>query len=194
MWRGHSCLPRRDSSRRLRIGTGPQAPRRVSDLLRSTPRWRAIRGTGLSHFRLASALQMRQTELAMPQLQLPVFPSGSKNITEGIAVECRDKQVVYFCGLLPVFQHAEGDLQTFRLITSQLIDMGAVRQVDIVDAFGVPLPTVKRYLKLLREFGPKVFFKEPERRSASVLTSEVRQIVERLIAEGRSVPEVAEAS
>ncbi|HLY19450.1 MAG TPA: hypothetical protein VKR61_19620 [Bryobacteraceae bacterium] len=130
----------------------------------------------------------------MPQLQLPVFPSGSKNITEGIAVECRDKQVVYFCGLLPVFQHAEGDLQTFRLITSQLIDMGAVRQVDIVDAFGVPLPTVKRYLKLLREFGPKVFFKEPERRSASVLTSEVRQIVERLIAEGRSVPEVAEAS
>jgi hypothetical protein len=137
---------------------------------------------------------MSQTELAMPQLQLPIFPSGSKNITEGIAMECRDKRVVYFCGLLPVFQHGEGDLQSFRLITSQLIDMGAVRQVDIVNAFGVPLPTVKRYLKLLREHGPKVFFREPGRRSASVLTGEARQIVERLIAEGRSVPEVAEAS
>jgi hypothetical protein len=130
----------------------------------------------------------------MPQLQLPIFPSGSKSIAEGIAVECRDKQVVYFSGLLPVFQHAEDDLQSFRLFTSQLIDMGVVRQVDIVNAFGVPLPTVKRYLKLLRDHGPKVFFAEPKRRSAAVLNDEVRQVVERLIEEGRSVPEMAEAS
>ncbi|MGA3374009.1 MAG: helix-turn-helix domain-containing protein [Terracidiphilus sp.] len=130
----------------------------------------------------------------MPQLQLPIFPSGSKNITKGIAVECRDKQVVYFSGLLPVFQHAQGDLQSFRLFTSQLIDMGAVRQVDIVNAFGVPLPTVKRYLKLLRDHGPKIFFAVPKRRSAPVLTGDVRQTAERLIAEGMSVPEVAEAS
>ena len=120
----------------------------------------------------------------MPQLQLPIFPSGSKNITKGIAVECQDKQVVYFSGLLPIFQHAEGDLQSFRLFTSQLIDMGAVRQVDVVNAFGVPLPTVKRYLKLLRDQGPKVFFSIPKRRSAPVLTDEVRQTAERLIAEG----------
>jgi len=130
----------------------------------------------------------------MPQLQLPIFPSGSKNITKGIAVECRDKQVVYVSGLLPVFQHAEGDLQSFRLFTSQLIDMGAVRSMDIVNAFGVPLPTVKRYLKLLRDHGPKEFFSIPKRRSAPVLTEDVRQTAERLIAEGRSVPEVAEAS
>ena len=86
----------------------------------------------------------------MPQLQLPIFPAGAKCITHEIAVECRDKQVVYLYGSLPVFQHAEGDLQSFRLITSQLIDMGAARQVDVVNAFGVPLPTVKRYLKLLQ--------------------------------------------
>ena len=130
----------------------------------------------------------------MPQLQLPIFPAGSKAIAEGIAVECRDKQVVYFSGLLPVFQHAEGDLQSFRMFTSRLIDMGAVRQVDIVNTFGIPLPTVKRYLKLLRDHGPKVFFAEPKRRSASVLKGEARQLVEQLIEEGRSVPEVAEAS
>ncbi len=131
----------------------------------------------------------------MPQLQLPIFPSGSKCIAEGIAAECRDKQVVYFSGLLPVFHHAEDDLQSFRLFTSQLIDMGVVRQVDIVNAFGVPLPTVKRYLKLLRDHGPKVFFAEkPKRRAASVLTDEARQAVERLIEEGKSVPEMAEIS
>lgn len=130
----------------------------------------------------------------MPQLQLPIFPSGAKCITNEIAAECRDKQVVYFSGSLPVFQHAEDDLQSFRLFTSQLIDMGAVRQVDIVNAFGVPLPTVKRYLKLLRDHGPKSFFAAPNRRSAPVLKGEARQTAERLIEEGRSVPEVAEAS
>jgi hypothetical protein len=42
--------------------------------------------------------------------------------------------VVYLYGSLPVFQQAEGDLQSFRLITSHLIDMGEARQVDIVNA------------------------------------------------------------
>ena len=130
----------------------------------------------------------------MPQLQLPIFPAGAKCITDEIAVECRDKQVVYLYGSLPVFQHAEDDLQSFRLITSQLIDMGVARQVDIVNAFGIPLPTVKRYLKLLRDHGSKAFFAEPKRRSASVLKGERRQIAERLIEEGKSVPEVAQAS
>src|SRR5258706_7796684 len=129
--------------------------------------------------------------LCMHQLKIPFFLSGSKCISEGVAAECRDKRVVYFCGLLPVFQHAEGDLQSFRMFTSQLIDMDVVRQVDIVNAFGVPLPTVKRYLKLLRDQGPKAFFTEPKRRSASVLKDEVRQVVERLIEEGRSVPETS---
>src|SRR2546425_11330388 len=104
-------------------------------------------------------------ELSMPQLQLPIFPAGSECITDSIAVECRNKQVVYIYGTLPIFQHAEGDVQSFRLITSQLIDSGAARQVDIVDAFGVPLATVKRYLKLLRGHGSKAFFAEPQRRS-----------------------------
>jgi len=130
----------------------------------------------------------------MPQLQLPIFPAGSKRITDQIAVECRDKHVVYMYGFMPVFQHAEGDLQSFRLMTSQLIDMGVARQVDIVDAFGVPLPTVKRYLKLLREHGSKAFFAGPKTRVGSVLKGEALQTVQRLMEEGRSVPEVAQAS
>jgi hypothetical protein len=39
-----------------------------------------------------------------------------------------------------------------------------------------------------------MFFAEPKRRSASVLKGEVRQVVEQLIEEGRSVPEMAEVS
>src|SRR5271169_841378 len=128
----------------------------------------------------------------MPLLQRPIFPSESKCISEGYSVECRGKQVVYFVNLLPVFQHDEDDLRSFRMFTSQLIDMDAVRQVDIAGTFGVPLPTVKRYLKLLRDHGKEAFFAGAKRRSATVLTDGIRQLIESLIAEGKNVPEVAE--
>src|ERR1035438_2253955 len=130
----------------------------------------------------------------MPRLQRPIFPAESKCIADGYSVECRDKQVVYFSSLMPIFQHAEDDLRSFRMFTSLLIVMDVVRQVDIVKVFGVPLPTVKRYLKLLRDHGQEAFFTDPKPRSAPVLTEETRQVIERLMEEGKSVPEVAEAS
>jgi transposase len=140
------------------------------------------------------AVGVGQTGLTMPQLQLPIFPVGAKCITDGIAVECKDKQVVYIYGSLPVFQHDQEDLRSFRLFTSQLINMGSARQVDIVNAFGVPLPTVKRYLKLLRDRGPEAFFAEPGARSGSVLKGDKLQIVQSLLREGSSVPEAAQAT
>jgi hypothetical protein len=130
----------------------------------------------------------------MPQLQLPVFPSGSKNLTNEIAVECEGKQVVYTHGLMPIFQHDKGDIRSFRMFTSQLVNMGAARQGDIVKTFGVPLPTVKRYLRLMREQGSKAFFAEPMVRSAPVLNGAALENVESLLREGRSVPEVARAT
>ena len=86
----------------------------------------------------------------MPQLQLPIFPDGLTSITEDLAFQREDGKVVYFHGLMPVFQHGERDLKSFRMYTSQLIANGTVRQRDIVRAFGVPLATVKRYMKLHR--------------------------------------------
>ena len=106
----------------------------------------------------------------MPQLQLPIFPNGLTSITEDLAFQREDGKVVYFHGLMPVFQHGERDLKSFRMFTSQLIANGTVRQRDIVRAFGVPLATVKRYMKLHREHGAAGFFRPPRRRSASVLT------------------------
>jgi hypothetical protein len=131
----------------------------------------------------------------MPKLQKPIFPSGgTKNISESISVEVRDKRLVYFNGLLPIFQHDESDLQSFRMFTSSLIDLGELRQVDVAEGFGVPLPTIKRYLKLLREHDKKDFYTNPKPRSEAVLNAEVRQDVERLLAEGNTVPEVAQAT
>ena len=98
---------------------------------------------------------------------------------------------MYFHGLMPVFQHDETDLRSFRMFTSQLIANGTVRQRDIVQAFGVPLATVKRYMKVHREQGSAGFFRTQRRRSASVLTPEVKQRAQALLDEGKSVPEVS---
>ncbi len=128
---------------------------------------------------------------AMPQLQLPIFPDGLTPINEDLAFQREGGKVVYFHGLLPVFQHDDRDLKSFRMFTSQLIANGTVRQRDIVQAFGVPLATVKRYTKVHREHGSAGFFRTPRRRSASVLTPEVKQRAQTLLDEGQSVPEVS---
>src|SRR5712691_11224926 len=127
----------------------------------------------------------------MPQLQLPIFPAGLSSITEDLAFQQENGKVVYFRGLLPVFQHDQKDVKSFRMITSQLIANGTVRQRDIVRAFGVPLATVKRYMKVHRQQGAAGFFRQPRRRSANVLAPEVKQRAQALLDEGKSVPEVS---
>ncbi len=127
----------------------------------------------------------------MPQLLLPIFPANLTSITEDMAFQREAGKVVYFHGMLPVFQHDEKDLKSFRLFSSQLIANGTVRQRDIARAFGVPLATVKRYMKVYREQGAAGFFRARRRRSASVLTPEVKQRAQALLDQGKSVPEVS---
>lgn len=79
------------------------------------------------------------------------------------------------------------------MFTSQMIAGGTVKPKEIVKAFGVPMITVKRYVKLYREQGPKGFYEtKPRHSSASVLKGEVMEQAQRLLDAGRSVPEVAE--
>lgn len=127
----------------------------------------------------------------MPQLQLPIFPAGLTPITNEIGFQHQDGRVVYFHGCLPMFQHGEKDLKSFRMFTSQLIDNGTVRQRDIARAFGVPRATVKRYVRLYRDQGTEGFFRAPRRRGPGVLTAEVRQQIQALLDAGQGVPEVA---
>jgi len=79
------------------------------------------------------------------------------------------------------------------MFTSQMIVSGTVKPKEIGKAFGVPMITVKRYVKLYRDQGTKGFYEaKPRHSSASVLTGEVMVRAQRLFDERRSVPEVAE--
>ena len=128
----------------------------------------------------------------MPQMQLPIFPAGVTEINHRIAVQKEAGKVCYIHGHLPVFQHEEQDVQSFRMFTSQMIVGGTVKPKEIVQTFGVPMITVKRYAKLYRDQGAKGFYEsKPRHSSASVLKGEVLAQAQHLLDQGWIVPEVA---
>jgi transposase-like protein len=128
--------------------------------------------------------------LAVPQLQLPIFPEGMTELSAELAFQRKDDWVYYVHGMAPVFQHEAKDVAAFRLFTSQLVVQGVVREADIVRVFGVPRITVMRAVKLYRAEGPKGFFKKRGVRSAGVLKGETHQKAQALLDAGKSVPEV----
>src|ERR1035441_500973 len=80
----------------------------------------------------------------MPQLQLPIFPAGVTEINSQIAVQTEAGRVFYLHGHLPVFQHGEQDVRSFRMFTSQMIEGGTVKPKEIVKTFGVPMRSEER--------------------------------------------------
>ena len=73
-----------------------------------------------------------------------------------------------------------------------MIVNGTVKPKDIVRGFGVPMVTVKRYVKVMRERGSEGFYvRQARHSSASVLKGEVLERAQQLLDKGRSVPEVA---
>ncbi len=128
----------------------------------------------------------------MVQTQLPFFPVGSTHITSWLVFEKKDDRITYFNGGLPVFEHAEDDDTTFRMITAQFVVNGAAKQMDIVRAFGVTQISVKRAVKLYRKEGTQGFYKTKRVRSAAVLIPEVLSEAQSLLIDGKDITEVAE--
>jgi transposase len=133
-----------------------------------------------------------QEEGIIPQALLPLIADGAKRINHVISVVRENGQWTYFCGVQPVFQHAENDRRSFRMFTAQLICQGACRQVDIVRAFGVSKNSVIRSVDKYRAGGVEAFFSPRATRSASVMTPEVTARAQQLLWAGRSRKEVAE--
>jgi len=129
----------------------------------------------------------------MPQLQLPLFPHGSVHLTPDLAVLRQDDTVTYVHGSLPVFRHRADDVQSFRLITSQLYLNGHVQQSDVVRVFGVSPDSVKRAVKRYQTQGPGGFWRTPRRRGASVLTAEVLARVQAALDAGQELSAIARA-
>ena len=133
-----------------------------------------------------------QEEGTIPQALLPLIPDGATRIGDSISVVRENGQWTYFCGVYPVFQHAEGDRRAFRMFTAQLICQGTCRQVDIVRVFGVSKISVIRSVAAYRAGGVAAFYAPRAGRGASVLTPEVTAQAQQLLEAGLRPREVAD--
>jgi len=121
----------------------------------------------------------------MPQQILPLIPRGATQINGLVSVWRDTESWTYFLATHPIYSHRKTDQRMFRLITSQLIDSGACRQVDIRRTFGVSKSSVIRSLNKLRSGGPEAFFVQRRgRRGGKVLTCEVLEKAQRLLDQG----------
>lgn len=144
----------------------------------------------LRPFSVVTQERLNQT-VVMAQLQLPVFPEGVTQLSRDLGVSCRNGQVSYFYGTLPVFTHDEKDVKSFRMFTSQLYLDGKVKQSDLIKVFGVSAISVKRAVKLYETAGPGGFWRPQPRRGPSVLTAEVLKQAQEQLDQGRELKEVA---
>lgn len=130
----------------------------------------------------------------MPQTVLPLFSAGTNSITELVGYVKKDETIYYFLGQLPLFQHHEKDVKSFRFITSQLVVNGHVRECDIIRAFGVPSISVKRGVKRLKEEGNQSFFKrQGNGKKPHVITEEIKNEIERRLNEGENTKRISKA-
>jgi transposase len=124
-------------------------------------------------------------------MQLPIFPAGAQNLTPEIGFECRQDQVTYFNGHLPVFTHHKTDVQSFRLITAQWIEQGLISQADVMRSFSVSPTTIKRYVKRFRKGGIKALVSPSAKRKGNKLTPERLIQAQQLLNEKMGVPELS---
>ena len=117
---------------------------------------------------------------------------GATRISERLSVVREEGEWTYFCGVQPVFHHAEEDRRSFRMFTAQLVCQGACKQAEIVRAFGVSANSVKRSVAKYREGGVEAFYQPRRARGASVMTPETTSQAEQLLGAGWSRREVAE--
>jgi hypothetical protein len=127
----------------------------------------------------------------MPQALLPLISEDATRISDLISVVRQGGQWSYFCGTEPVFQHAEGDLRSFRMFTAQLCVQGTCKQAEIVKTFGVSKRSVLRSVNKYRQEGIEGFYKPRRTRGAPVMTPEVIQQAQQLFGEGHSKAEAA---
>ena len=129
-----------------------------------------------------------------PQTFIPIFATGTVRINADLAYQKEDGQVFYFNGhKMPVFSHAENDVQSFKMIVSQFCVNGNAKQAEIIRAFGIPGITIKRSVKIFRDRGAAGFFsKNQPKRKPRVLTPDVIKEIQKLLDEGTTPKVVAE--
>jgi transposase-like protein len=133
------------------------------------------------------------TEDQLLQKLLPLFSTDVTLINSLIGFSKRDNQVYYFNGQMPLFFHAEDDMESFKMFMAQLYVQGNVKQSEINRVFKLNAINMKRWVQKFKEGGPGAFYKKESSSKArrnSVLTEEVIKKVQSLLDEGYGVSKI----
>jgi len=129
----------------------------------------------------------------MTQLLLPFISPGVTQVNPRVSVWENNDRWTYFLGEFPIYSHRADDQRMFRLSIAQLIESGACRQTEVINAFGVSKSGVIRAQNKLREGGSEAFFIDRRgRKGGTVLTPEVLDQAQSLFDEGLPRKEIAE--
>jgi len=132
-------------------------------------------------------------EGGMTQLLLPFISPGVTQINSIVSVWQNDDQWTYFLGKFPIYSHRVDDQRMFRLTIAQLIESGACRQTEVINAFGVSKSSVIRAQNKLRKGGSESFFIDRRgRKGGTVLTPEVLDQAQSHLDKGLPRKEIAE--
>jgi len=128
----------------------------------------------------------------MPQLILPLIPTGATQINGLISVWRDDNQWTYFVGILPIYYHKADDRRMFCLIIAQLINCGACRPIHIMKTFSLSKSFVIRAMKKLRHGGVEAFFEKRQgRQEGTILKLKILEKIQSFIDQGHSRRETA---
>lgn len=126
------------------------------------------------------------------QMQLPLFPPETRLINNTLGVVRKDSTVFYLHNGSPIFCHEESDLNNYRYILGNLVEMKLCSCSEMANALGIPVRTVQRYAKAYREKGSDWFFhRERKRGTCHKLDDKSFIRVQDLLDEGVAVSRIA---
>lgn len=127
----------------------------------------------------------------MTKVLLPFFPEGTKMINSSVGTKKINDTIVYFNEAGPFYKHDKDDYKSFRFVTSQMMDLHQVKQVEVINFFKISKESAKRWLKVYREKGASDFFKAPKtRKGGTILTPEIIGQIELMLNGNMSIKEI----
>jgi transposase len=129
----------------------------------------------------------------MPQTLFPVYPTDIKMINSKIGVKTIGEKIFYFNEGGVIYKHEKGDYQSFRYITSQMIELKLVRHKEVISFFQVSKESVNRWIRVYREKSAKGFFGTKKGiKRGNVLTKEILPQIQEKLNLGTSVKEIGD--
>jgi len=121
------------------------------------------------------------------QMQIPLFPEHTKMINGSLGFFMKDKIVFYLHNGSPIYCHNKEDMDNFRFVMANLVEMDLCTAGELSTALGIPHRNVNRYTKKLKTKGTGSFFQKEDRRGKCYqLTEEKKLIAQELLNKGTS--------